>query len=141
MAEQQDTSQVVRVMNPIIGYVLLFCGIMVMIASLFQLYQVYTKKAQPIQFFNFEGIKIDPSSFAPKMDMSPLQELQRKSGLPVTSTTQTTPTEPVEIFPAKMLNDSANLSAFFFLMGFLLNFGFKIAQLGIKMVRPVYVKA
>jgi hypothetical protein len=48
--------------------------------------------------------------------------------------------EPTEIFPAEMINQSSNLGAFVFFMGFAVNVGYKVSSIGVKLIRPLYVK-
>jgi len=46
----------------------------------------------------------------------------------------------INIIPAGALSDMLNLSAHFFLMTFLAGFGYKLAMIGVNLVRPIVIK-
>lgn len=48
---------------------------------------------------------------------------------------------PTEIIPAAMINDSSNLAAHLFLVGFFASIGQKLAFLGVQLVRPIIIKS
>lgn len=114
-----------------IGYLLLFIGIIIIISSAFNTYQVFTKKTAPIQLFSFNGISLNPSQLFPNLPTSSenSQLLKQKS----------TSENKVEIISSDMVNFSSNIFAHLMLMGFLATIGFKIASLGIMLIRPVVV--
>lgn len=56
-------------------------------------------------------------------------------GLPKTSGTD------IEVIPTKPFNDMLNLGIEFMLMSFVMSFGFKLADLGVKLVRPIKITA
>jgi len=96
----------------ITGYILLILGLLVIGASAFNIYQVFTKQAQSIQLFSGEGIKVEiPGLNAPS-----------------------------ELIPADQLNEISNLTAHYLLMSFLVSIGFKVSSLGIQLLRPIEVK-
>ncbi len=116
----------------ITGYLLLIAGLVVMFYCGYNVYQVLTRKSQPVQFFNFKGISINTNqiltgSLPPELK----QYIQQDSS---------TSGQISEIVPAQILNDSSNLFAHFMLMGFFTSIGYKIASLGVMLVRPVVVK-
>jgi len=47
---------------------------------------------------------------------------------------------PQELISSDLLNESSNLAAHLFLMGFMASIGYKIGSLGIQMLRPIVVK-
>lgn len=94
------------------GYLLLFLGILVIGYSSFSIYQVFTKKAKPVELFNSPSFQIE---LAPN-------------------------SKPVELMSAETLDTISNLTAHYFLMSFLAMVGFKISSLGIQLLRPIEVK-
>lgn len=110
------------------GYLLLFVGIVVIIFSAFSVYSVFTKRSKPIELFSFSGISLDPSSLLPSdLPLEARQLMQQQN------------TKKVEMFPAEMINGPINTYAHLFLMGFIASIGFKLAQLGTLLVRPIVV--
>src|SRR3989344_5534149 len=120
----------------ILGYALLTIGIVVMVLSGLSVYQVFTKKTQPVKLFNFTGINIDLAQMTanqltnlpPEMSQFINQGSNEKSNAYKT-----------EILPADLINDSSNIFAHLLLMGFIASIGFKLAQLGTLLVRPIKV--
>lgn len=128
--------------NMLIGYCLIMLGVVVMFLACIQVYRVFTRQAQPMQYFQFEGVKIDLRSLAPQIDTSALDQLRQQLNMPQGSAErQPTPAQMTEIIPAQVLNEPANLGVFLLFMGFLLNLGYRLADLGIKLVKPIYVRA
>lgn len=114
-----------------IGYFLLVLGILVIIFSGFNVYQVFTRQVKPVQLFNFKGIGLDTSqmlrdSLPPEAGQL-LQSNQRSSAT-------------TEIIPAELINQTSNVFAHLMLMGFLASIGAKLANLGVMLVRPIVVK-
>ena len=129
---QQDT----RVLaNMSLGYGLLITGIVLMFISFFQVFQVFTGSPVPVKLFKFEGVKIDLAKLVPRPDTSALDSVAKQFNLKINTPKAQEP-EPMltEIIPADMLNDSANLGAFVLLMSFMLNFGGKVAGIGVDLV-------
>lgn len=118
----------------IIGYVLLIIGVVIIIFSAISVWGVFTKKTQPVQLFNFEGISLDVGGIV-QQNLS--QSLPPEAaGL----LKQQASSQPTEIIPPDLINDSSNIFAHLILMGFIASIGFKIASLGVMLVRPVVVK-
>ncbi|EKD32307.1 MAG: hypothetical protein ACD_77C00126G0001, partial [uncultured bacterium] len=100
----------------ILGYALLTIGIVVMVLSGLSVYQVFTKKTQPVKLFNFTGINIDLAQMTanqltnlpPEMSQFINQGSNEKSNAYKT-----------EILPADLINDSSNIFAHLLLMGFI----------------------
>lgn len=114
----------------ITGYTLLVCGIALILFCAFNVYFVFTKQAQPVQLFSFPAISFDMS-----------QSLT--AGLPpeIARSLPKTAAKPTELISANMLNQTSNIFAHLFLMGFLASIGEKLASLGIQLVRPIVVKS
>ncbi len=111
-------------------------GIVIMFISFFQVYRVYTKQSEMVQFFNFPSVKIDLSKLVLKPDTSALTAMTKQLNLPSNLIPQQTETAPMEteIISSAMLNASANLGAFIIFMSFILNFGSKLCSIGIQLV-------
>lgn len=101
----------------IVGYLLLFTGVAVMVFALFGMSQVFTGRVQPFPLFHLPALSLDLGSLVP--------------GARVTQKT--------DILPADALNTLFNLFGHLLLMGFVLNFGSKLASLGAQLVRPIKV--
>lgn len=106
------------------GYILLITGIIMILFTAFSIIFVFTKRAEPVQLFNYNGISIDSSKLAPQ----------------VPGSTFTPPSEQIEIISGDMINGSANIFAHVAFMGFLLSVGSHIASLGVNLLRPIVVK-
>lgn len=117
----------------IFGFFLLFAGIVLIIYAALSTYQVFSKKASPINLFSFSGISMDPSQFIPQSSINPeiSQLLKQSQGIQTSKKT--------EMIPADLINDPANIFAHLMLMGFLATIGFKLASLGTMLVRPIVV--
>ena len=116
----------------VLGYILLTIGLIIITFTAWNVWQVFAGKAEPVQVFNFEGISIDPSKFAPQVNLPEGME-----GL----VSQRTPTsQPIEFITPEYLNDTANLFAHVMLMGFIANIGGRFASIGTQLMRPIEVK-
>lgn len=92
-------------------------------------YGVFTGSRQPVQLFSISGISID---FGQIIAGSLPPELMGAGGVK-------NPAQKTEIIPADVMNSLFNLLAHLMLMGFLMNFGSKLASLGIQLLRPIKV--
>jgi len=106
------------------GYVLLVLGIAGMLGSAASVFLVFTRQSQPVQLFHLPSFSVDLSQLSGYS--YPGEEKQATSS--------------TELFSASAMNDIANLSAHFILMGFLVSVGYKVASLGIQMLRPIEVQ-
>ena len=111
----------------IVGYVLISLGIMTMVFAAIQIITVYTNKATPIEFFTSKPIIAQQVESDGTDNM--LAGLGGGSSLPI----------PQLIDPA-LLNNVLNMAIYFLIMNFLLGLGFKIANLGVQLVRPIKVE-
>ena len=110
----------------IVGYALLSVGLVIILFAGFSVFQVFTNQSQPVQLFTMPGISIDMrqllSGAAPELadiDLPPMDQ---------------------EIVSAEMVNKPLNLFAHVTLMGFIAGVGFKLAQLGVMLVRTITAK-
>lgn len=115
------------------GYILLAVGLAIIIFSGLNVYQVFTKQIEPIQLFNFSGVALDMGSMlgAPE-NLTPEQQAYLRQ--------QTSTAKPQELISADMINQTSNVAAHLFLMGFVATVGYKIASLGIQLMRPIVVQ-
>lgn len=110
----------------IIGYILLTAGILFMFGALLQVFLVFTGKTNPLPVFSVASPRLSLEAFMPK----PPSEIT----LPQVNS------QGIELIPTDAFNKMLNMFTTIFLMGFLLSFGFKIASLGVMMLRPIVVK-
>lgn len=115
----------------IVGYLLIVTGLVVMILASLSVYSVFTKKSSPVNLFNFGPISLDASQLIP-------QDIPEGAGEIVNQQSAQLP--KAELVPANVLNDSSNIFAHLFLMGFIVSGGYKVASLGTMLVRPINVK-
>lgn len=109
----------------VIGYILLGVGICIMLFALGNIFLVFTSKIQPIMLFDTKGISFDINSLLPQLSEG-VSPGKKPAGM--------------ELIPSGTINQMLNLSSHFFLMSFVVTFGYKIASLGVMLVRPVVVK-
>ena len=135
---QTDSKEITHLL---VGYALLALGVLIMLLSCIQVYRIFTRQAEPMQYFNFPSVKIDLTKLVPQVDTSSLNTLKKQLNMEIGTRPNSETVNATEILPAEVLNGPANLGVFLLFMGFLLNFGAKLADLGIKLVRPIYIKA
>lgn len=105
----------------IAGYILLLIGILIMVFAVINVFNVFTKNVQPVQLFSSEGISLDLAKLAGGNSALPKEGLE------------------TEIISAGILNNSLNLIAHLFFMGFLVNVGFRISSVGTLLIRTIKV--
>ena len=116
-----------------VGYILLTVGIIAIVLAGFSVYQVFTKQAQPVQLFNFEGVSLNMGSLMGDGEgMTAEQKVLLEK--------QKSQVKPQEIVSSAMINDTSNIAAHMFLMGFVVSIGYRIASLGIQLLRPIKVQ-
>ena len=110
----------------VIGYTLLAVGVLIIIFSAVNIFMVFTGRAQPVQLFHTSGISLDFGSLISAQLLA-----GARSNLPAQKT---------EILPAEQIDLISNLTVQVFLMGFLAGAGFKLASLGVQLLKPVVLK-
>ncbi len=118
------------------GYSLLFIGIIVMVFCVVNIFMVFTSKAKPFSVFNLSSNNSSSNSVTSLNIEDLLNQLQTSNESKLNSF----PQPNIDILPPEVLNQSLNLTTHFFLMSFILGFGFKLASLGVQLVRPINVK-
>jgi hypothetical protein len=109
----------------IVGYLFLALGLLMIIGSAFGVYYVFTGKFQTFEVFSLPPITLDLSGL--------MQAENPDMALPPQANLET------ELVKSDVLNKPLNLIAHILFMGFLMNVGFKIASLGVQLVRPIKV--
>jgi len=113
------------------GYLLLSIGLLIMIICVINIIMVFTNKAKPFSVFNIQS---SGSTNTPSLN-DLVSQLQKNN--PNASSVQL---PKLDILSPEVLNQTLNLSTHFFLMSFILGFGYKLASLGVNLVRPINVK-
>lgn len=104
------------------GYMLLSIGIAVMVITVIIAILTFIGILKPIGLFNITSPSFNTASFAPSIP-----------GLPA-------PTgQDIKIIPTDAFNKLLNLGIEFLLMTFILSFGYKLADLGVKLLRPIKI--
>ena len=106
----------------VLGYFFLFLGIALILFAALRVYVVYTTKAEPIQL-------IDPQS-----------NLGFNLSLPNEITGQNMKV-PVQMGQLQPMITLINNFVYLIFMGFFASIGFKIAMLGVNLIRPIVIKA
>lgn len=111
----------------LVGYALLSVGIIIIVYSAVNVVNVFSKRSSPVTPLNLPGISLDMSKLVGG-DITPEQKRQLENA-----------DLRAEIVKPELLNQPFNLVAHLFLMGFIASVGFKIASLGVMLVRPIKV--
>jgi hypothetical protein len=119
----------------ITGYSLLSVGLVIMIFCVINIILVFTNQIKPFSYFNLDtGNNQTTSSSLNMNDL--ISKLQ--AGNTISADSLSLP--KTDFLPAGSLDQILNLSTQFFLMTFILGFGYKLANLGVQLVRPINVK-
>ncbi|PIZ61864.1 hypothetical protein COY16_05820 [Candidatus Roizmanbacteria bacterium CG_4_10_14_0_2_um_filter_39_13] len=123
----------------IVGYSLLGLGIIFMFFATFQIVLTFTGRVSPIQIIkstpqknnqntanNFD--KSNPEELLKQAQQDPLSLLSSGGGFDISS-----------IIDQKAINNMLNLTVHYFIMQFLLSLGYKLALLGVQMIRPLKI--
>lgn len=110
----------------ILGYFLMSIGIVIMGISVYQVFQIFTNQTLPVMIFKDEAPTA--SSINPIEALTNTEELTKMQ------------TQLLSQMFDKQLNKSMNLAASSFVMYFVMLFGFRLASLGVMLVRPIVVK-
>lgn len=109
----------------VLGYLLLLLGLLLIIGSAFGVYSVFSGKSSTFEVFNLSPITLDLSGL--------MQAENPDAQLPPQANLET------ELIKSEVLNKPLNLLAHLLFMGFVMNVGFKIATLGVQLLRPIKV--
>lgn len=118
----------------VLGYLLLGIGIFVMLFAVGYVWLVFMNKITPVQVIEAKSIQLD---FAKSLGSLP--GALSSSGA---TSAQSLPAggKGLELFSGQDMSKTINLSITFFMMTFVMLFGFRIASLGVMLMRPIVVK-
>ena len=112
------------------GYVFLGVGILIMVITVVLVILAFTNVIHPT-YFSVSSKSTNPIA-TPNVDLSSLNEGDQPnlSALGLN----------LNIIPPGALDNMLNLSAHFFLMTFVGGFGYKLAMIGVNLIRPIVIK-
>jgi hypothetical protein len=116
----------------IIGYGFLFLGTCIMALCAINMFMVLTNRVKPFPYFNLSSDKdasLNLSSIVGQMKIDNKDVLNSGIALP-----------KINIIPYETLNQILNISNQFLLLTFVMGFGYKLASLGVQLIRPINVK-
>jgi hypothetical protein len=112
----------------LVGWLLLFSGILIISFSLYQSFVIFTGKKEPPEIFKIETIKTNISSLSKKKVPTSLEEVQAQL--------QEMMQEQIQnIIPKEAISKSLNLVSFSILAGILIFGGSQISFVGIKLLK------
>jgi hypothetical protein len=114
-----------------LGYILLFSGLLLIIFSSSFTILVFTNFREPINVFHLKAPTIYLESLFPTL----LQD-SRTTSFPIQKSDK-----GIELLPGDAFSKIINMVTTLLLMGFLASSGFKIASLGVLLLRPIEVKS
>jgi len=107
------------------GYLLLGIGLIVMTCSVAYIWLVFTGRMQPVAVIQAKSLTLDYAQILG--DMPGNKSVSSPKG-------------GMELFSGEEMSRTINLSLTFFLMSFVMLFGFRISSLGVMLMRPIVVK-
>lgn len=111
----------------IAGYILLIVGVLFILGGALNIYLIFAGHSSPVQIFHFPSVSIDLSSAL-------------LSSLPAQLRATAPAVPPTEIMSGETISATANLVGHLLLMGFMLNVGYKLASLGVQLLRPIIIQ-
>ncbi len=117
-----------------VGYFLFITGIVMMFFSLIQIVAVALSYSKPLSLFNkqvFESVNTQAQKPAQENDLFGMIPQELREAVSVINSS----TQSFVGFPIEIIIDSLNIGAFFILMHFILGFGYKMAKLGILLLK------
>ncbi|KKQ38924.1 MAG: hypothetical protein US54_C0001G0049 [Candidatus Roizmanbacteria bacterium GW2011_GWA2_37_7] len=123
----------------IIGYVLLGVGIFLMLVAAFQIILVFTGKAQPIKILNTTAQNNNQNTSKNIDSSNPDELLKQIQEDPLSLLSSGGGVSLPNLIDPTVLYQMLNLTVYYFIMQFMLGFGYKLASLGVQMVRPLKI--
>ena len=125
----------------ILGYLFLFLGVLIMIFSSFQLIKVFTGTAEPVAIFSQPKKTMTNKALVDTggQDQLKMIELIQKDPFSLLSDTNSSFNPFASIMENVVIYDVLNLLTHFVVMQFLLSLGFKFANIGVGLLRPINV--
>lgn len=115
------------------GYLLLVVGLAIMVISVINIFLVFTNRVKPFSVFNLAS-----SSSSSALNINDIISQIQKNNPDALNQSIAPP--KLDILPPEVLNQTLNMTTHFFLMSFILGFGYKLASLGVSLIRPINVK-
>jgi len=111
------------------GYIFLGTGVFIMVISVVLVILAFTNTIHPTYF------STSSKSAAPATSNTDLNSLN-STGQPNLSALLPS----LNMIPSGVLDNALNLSVHFFLMTFIGGFGYKLAMIGVNLIRPIVIK-
>ncbi len=105
------------------------------IITTFQIFSVFTGKANPIQVFT-----VEPAKEPQQPSTSDLLEKIQQGDISALLESGPGSIPGLEVISPEAIYKLMNITVYYFLMMFLLNVGYKIASLGVQMLRTIKVE-
>ncbi len=133
--QQSKTNLVKKIAyEKLIGYLLLAAGLLMILLSLFLVFNTLSGKFRPPQVSNYEFPPLE--LFIPTSSFQVPEGTQVPEGFQMPSSASSTKLQ----IPKEMINDLIGVSFYYLLMMFLASTGYKIAGIGVKMIKDIKVK-
>lgn len=113
----------------ITGFILVAVGILIILFSAYNVIGAFTGRTEPSDIFGFSGIGLDLGNFM----------LGEASPEEIAMIKDQNPNLKAELIEGDVLNKPLNLFAHLMLWGFISSIGFKIAQIGATILKPIKV--
>ena len=115
-----------------LGYGILSVGLLIMVFGMIQLALLVTKVVKPYPTFQF--VEIFQNANSPQ-----IQEMLNKAQGTTAGESAAQAAAISSLNPA-VANDVLNFAVYFFFMSFIATIGYRIADLGVKLIRPAVLK-
>lgn len=120
--------------DKLIGYLLLIGGLFMILLGLFLVFNTLTGKFKPPQVSKYELPQIELALPAASIQVPEGTQLPEGFRMPTTASST-----KLQI-PNEIINDLIGISFYYLLMMFLASSGYKIASIGVKMIKDIKVK-
>ncbi|MGE5042320.1 MAG: hypothetical protein ACM3IJ_05470 [Candidatus Levyibacteriota bacterium] len=107
-----------------LGYILLTAGLVVMVICVGIIILMFTGNMKPFPVLNIPSPTFNTASFMPEIP-----------GIPKAAG------QEIQLIPTDAFNKVLNLGLSVFFLGFVMSFGFRVADLGVKLIRPIKIEA
>lgn len=119
-----------------IGYVLLLAGLTMIFMAVFLIFNVLTGKTKPPSVVSYSLPPIELGGLNSQLQIPEGLQLPEGFQLP-----EATPTSAGKFqIPNELINDSINTGFYFLLMSFIVSAGYKVAGIGVKLIKEIKVK-
>lgn len=125
-----------------LGYILLCCGLVIIIAATIYAILILTGKIKPAKVFDLKAPEIPIPSASQALDLSSLQN----SGLPQQildslKGSKTAQSTSIKILPDEAFSQLINMFIAYILVMLLLSTGSKFASIGVSLIKEIKVQA